>query len=92
MSYYYFYNPKIYIDPGWVGLGDNLNRRICRDSQYTDEICQKTDNLLKDTAKIAFSSLKDDKLQELKKTRDLEAKQIQEMQEEEDLMIYLLLH
>jgi len=58
----------------------------------TDETCKKIDNLLKNTAKIAFSTLKDDKLEELKKERELELKQLQEMQEEEDLMIYLLLH
>lgn len=100
MSYYYLYNPKQFIDPGWVAPpgGEELRKRIVGAAQnpiLTTETQAKVREFVKISAELgeiqAQSIPNAQKAQELTELRAKISQQILEMEDEENFLLLLLL-
>jgi len=100
MSLFYLYNPKQFIDPGWLAPsgGEELRKRIVSAATnpiLTTETQAKVRELVKISAELSQipenSKDNEQKAERLTAQRAKISQQILEMEEEENILLFFLL-
>lgn len=102
MSFFLLLNPKQFIDPGWVGIGEELLKRRSKEVEEAEIIAKKalemrpprTEQLDSKVSQFIGLSNKllalDNEYEQL--LREEIAREIVRMEEEENILLLMLLH